>query len=172
MFAEQAQGPKLNSQNPWNKQGMGGYIGDTASQYASSLVKLLSPMCPWEVLSPKARFNTPEISLLTKAHTYLHTGTHTHTHTWAQYNKWRGRNVSIFIFKKMKNSFDLSFVWSNNISFLLPFSQHEWDTPVYALPFRELKCPKLENYQVLMLTLAEHEVTLNPLHLYSEVLLW
>lgn len=30
----------------------------------------------------------------------------------------------------------------------------------------------LENYQVLMSTLAEHEVTLNPLHLYSEVLLW
>lgn len=106
------------------------------------------------------------------AHIPSHRYTHTHTHTWAQYNKWRGRNVSIFIFKKMKNSFDLSFVWSNSISFLLPFSQHEWDTPVYALPFRELKCPKLENYQVLMLTLAEHEVTLNPLHLYSEVLLW
>lgn len=36
----------------------------------------------------------------------------------------------------------------------------------------ELKCPKLENYLVLMLTLAENKVTLSPLHLYSEVLLW
>lgn len=48
-----------------------------------------------------------------RVHTYLHTGIHTHreTHTHMHtYTKWRGINVSIFIFKKMKNSFDLSFV--------------------------------------------------------------